>query len=329
MTALSQHMCSFLHEHLPQERQASPHTCDSYAYTFQLLVCFAARRLKKQPSSLSLEELDAPLILSFLQHLETERKNTPQTRNARLAAIKSFFRFLEYRLPSCLDQARRIHAIPAKKTTEALIGYLTLTEVQALLDAPDPNTREGIRDRAMLHLAFAAGLRVSELIGLRLDQLEMQPHPMVHVLGKGRRERVLPLWKQTATALRSWLNIRKDCPVPEVFLNARGVPLTRYGFEYILAKYVKSTMGKEPSLARKRVSPHVLRHTCAMHTLQATHDVRRVALWLGHASVRSTEIYLRADPKEKMEALAAITPPSLRRGHFRPPDKLLALLHSQ
>lgn len=216
-----------------------------------------------------------------------------------------------------------------KKTTEILIGYLSLKEVQVLLDAPDPNTREGIRDRAMMHLAFAAGLRVSELIGLRLDQLEMQPHPMIHVLGKGRRERVLPLWKETATALRSWLNLRKDCAVAEVFLNARGAPMTRYGFEYVLDKYVKSAISKEPSLAKKHVSPHVLRHTCAMHTLQATHDIRRVALWLGHASTRSTEIYLRADPSEKLEALSAITPPSLRRGQFRPPDKLLALLRSK
>ncbi len=329
MNALSQYLCSFLQEHLARDRQASRHTCDSYAYTFQLLVCFASRVLKKQPSSLSLEELDAPLILSFLNNLETERKNTPQTRNARLAAIKSFFRFLEYRLPSNLEQSRRIHAIPMKKTTETLVGYLTLKEVQAVLDAPDPNTREGIRDRAMLHLAFAAGLRVSELIGLRLDDLEMQPHPTIHVLGKGRKERMLPLWKETATALRSWLKIRQDYPGRQVFLNARGAPLTRYGFEYILAKYVKSAVDKEPSLAKKHVSPHVLRHSCAMHILQATHDIRRVALWLGHASTRSTEIYLRADPKEKMEALSAITPPTLRRGQFRPPDKLLALLHSR
>lgn len=329
MTALSEHLCAFLHEHLPRERRASQHTCDTYAYTFQLLLCFAARQLKTPPSSISLEQLDTPLILSFLQHLETDRKNTPKTRNARLAAIKSFFHFLEYRLPLSIDQARRIHAIPAKKTDEALVDYLTHEEAQALLDAPDLNTREGIRDRAMIYLAYAAGLRVSELVGLRLNQVEMHPHPVVHVLGKGRRERVLPLWKEAAAALRPWLNIRKDNAAPELFLNGRGAPLTRYGFEYVLTKHVLSACAKQPSLAKKHVTPHVLRHTCAMHILQATHDVRKVALWLGHASIQSTEIYLRADPTEKIEALSALMPPSLRRGRFRPPDKLLALLRSQ
>jgi site-specific recombinase XerD len=316
----------FLREYLPRDRRASPHTCDAYAYAFQLLVCFAADRLKMQPSSLQIEQLDAPLILEFLRHLEAQRHSGPKTRNARLAAIKAFFRFLEYRVVSCLDQARSVHAIPMKKADDRLIDYLTRAEMQTLLDAPSTTTTDGLRDRAMLHLAFAAGLRVSELVGLKLDDVEFQPHPMVHVHGKGRRERVLPLWKETAQALREWLAVRPQPCAPEFFLNARGENLTRAGFEYILARHVKAAAAKEPSLAKKRVSPHVLRHTCAMHTLRATHDVRKVSLWLGHASLQSTEVYLRADPDEKLEALAAMPPPSIKRGRFRAPDKLLALL---
>lgn len=328
MTAIAPYLSTFLREHLPRERRASPHTCEAYAYAFQLLVCFAAHRLNTNPSSLELEQIDAPLVLAFLEHLEHERGNSPKTRNARLAAVHAFFRFLEYRLPSSLDQARCIHAIPVKKTDEKLIDYLTHDEIQALLDAPDLTDRAGIRDCAMLHLAFAAGLRVSELVGLRLDDLKLLPQPVIHVYGKGRRERLLPLWKETTAALRAWLAVRGEGQHLELFLNAHGVAMTRSGFEYILAKHVKCATRKQPSLAKKRISPHVLRHTCAMHTLQATHDVRKVALWLGHASLQSTEMYLRADPSEKLEALAAGTAPVLRRGRFRAPDKLLALLSS-
>jgi site-specific recombinase XerD len=328
MTALAPHLAAFLREHLPRERQASPHTCDAYAYSFQLLVGFAARRLKVKPCRLELEQLDAPLILAFLEHLEGERGNAARSRNARLAAIHSFFRFLEYRLASCLDQARRIQAIPMKKTDEALIAHLTRDELQALLDAPDPRTVAGSRDRAMLHLAFAAGLRVSELVGLRVDQFDARPPPSIHVMGKGRRERVLPLWKETTTALKAWLAVRPPDGEPELFLNAAGRAMTRSGFAYLLAQHVAAAARRQPSLAAKRVTPHVLRHTCAMHTLQATRDVRKVSLWLGHASLQSTEAYLRADPTEKLEALAAMAPPSLQRGRFRAPDKLLAMLQA-
>jgi integrase/recombinase XerD len=328
MSALAVHLEAFLREHLPRDRRASVHTCEAFAYAFQLLVRFAAARLNRQPSSLEIVQLDAPLILAFLEHIETERHNLPQTRNARLVAIKAFFRFLEYRLPGCLDQARRIHAIPVKKTDETVIDYLTRDEMQTLLDVPDPRTGAGIRDRAMIHLAFAAGLRVSELVGLRQDELTFHPQPSVHVLGKGRRERVLPLWKETASALRAWLAVRQSGNSPELFLNARGEAMTRSGFEYILAKHVEVAATKMPSLAKKRISPHSLRHSCAMSTLLATHDVRKVSLWLGHASLKSTEIYLRADPTEKLEALMAVTPPALRRGCFRAPDTLLAMLRT-
>jgi site-specific recombinase XerD len=326
MSTLAPHLAAFLREHLPRDQRASPHTCDAYAYSFQLLVTFAARRLRTRPSRLEVEQIDVPLILAFLEHIERDRGNKARSRNARLAAVRSFFRFLEYRLPACLDQALRVRAIPMKRTDEALVASLTGPEVQALLDAPDPRTASGTRDRAMLHLAFAAGLRVSELVGIRVDQLDVRPPASVHIMGKGRRERVLPLWKETTVALNAWLAARPQAHDPALFLNASGHAMTRAGFEYILAKHLITASREQPSIGNKRVTPHVLRHSCAMHTLQATGDVRKVALWLGHASLQSTEAYLRADPTEKLEALRAMKAPFLKPGRFRPPDKLLAML---
>lgn len=327
MTALGNHHAIFLREHLPKERSASPHTCEAYATTFQLLVVFAAKRLAVAPSALAVEQIDANLILAFLDHLEADRGNGPRTRNARLAAINAFFRFLEYRLPDCLDQARRIHAIPMKKTDEALVAHLGLEEIQALLDAPDPRTVSGTRDRAMLHITFAAGLRVSELIGLHLDHVDQHHWASIHVMGKGRRERILPLWKETAAALKAWISIRPATAEPELFLNSSGHAMTRSGFAYILAKHAAAAAKIHPSIAGKHVTPHVLRHSCAMHTLKATRDIRQVSLWLGHASLQSTEIYLRADPTEKLEALGAMKSPALKPGRFRAPDKVLAMLN--
>ena len=326
MTALAPYLSAFLLEHLPRERKASPHTTDAYANSFKLLVCFAAIRLRVKPFQIEIEQLDVAMILAFLEHIENDRGNTARTRNARLAAIHSFFRFLEYRLVSSLDQACRIHAIPMKKADEALASYLTRDELLALLDAPIRSTMSGVRDRAMLHLAFAAALRVSELVTLRMDQLDQQTMASIQVMGKGRRERVLPLWKETATTLRIWLAVRQKNGDPELFLNAAGHAMTRSGFEYILSKHATTAAHKQPSIATKRVTPHILRHTCAIHTLQATKDIRKVSLWLGHASLQSTEIYLRADPTAKLEALAVMAPPMITPGRFRAPDKLLAML---
>lgn len=328
MTTFATHLSAFLREHLPRERGASPHTCEAYAYTFKLLVCFAAEQLHVKPSELEIAQIDASLVVAFLKYIEDGRGNAARTRNARLAAIKSFFRFVEYRLPSCLDQAHRIHGIPAKKTKEALVCHLSRDEIQALLDAPNPGTVSGLRDRAMLHLAYAGGLRVGELIALRVDQFDARTPCSIHVAGKGRRERLLPLWKETAAALKAWLRVRPQDGDPELFLNAACRAMTRAGVEYILAKHIAAAAAKQPSIARKRVTPHVLRHTCAMHTLQATGDVRKVSLWLGHASMQSTEIYLRADPTEKLAALAKMAAPTLQRGRFRVPDKLLAMLNA-
>src|ERR1700683_1438819 len=220
MTALGTHLTVFLREYIPSQREMSVQTSDTYSYAFQLLVCFAARRLNTAPSALWIEHLDAPLVLAFLEHLENERGNCARTRNSRLATIKTFFRFLEYRVPTCLEQARRIRAIPVKKTDEVIIGYLNREEIQALLDAPDLSSRAGLRDRAMLHLAYAGGLRVSELVGLNLADLTLNAQPTIHVMGKGRRERILPLWKETATTIRDWLKVRGEPKGTALFHNA-------------------------------------------------------------------------------------------------------------
>ena len=206
--------------------------------------------------------------------------------------------------------------------------YLVNNEVQSLLDMPDPATREGTRDRAMLHLAVCAGLRVSELTCMRLDDVGAQA-ASVRVRGKGRRERALPLWKTTASAVRAWLAVRGSVAAPELFVNARGMALSRWGVAYVLRRHVTAAAQSCASLSTKRVSPHVLRHTCAMVVLQATQDIRKVSLWLGHSSLSTTEVYVRADPTEKLEAIEAILPPRLRKGVFQPADKLIAMLKAK
>lgn len=326
MTSLATHVSVFLRERLPLERRSSERTCETYALALRLFFEFTAQQLKVRPSSLRLEQLDATRVQAFLEHLEKERHNSPATRNLRLAAIRAFMRFIEYREPAALEQVQRIRAIPTKRTDTRLVNHLNREEMQALLDAPSPNTCEGIRDRAMLYLAYSAGLRVSELVGLRMENVSFTPQACVHVLGKGRRERALPLWRETTTALRAWLAQRPPGQATEVFLNARGRALTRSGFEYILDKHVQTAAKRCPSLLTKSVSPHCLRHSCALLILQSTRDIRKVALWLGHASTQTSEMYLRADTTTLLEVMNATPPPSLRKGHFRPPDQLIALL---
>jgi integrase/recombinase XerD len=329
MTPIAPHISAFLRERLPLQRGASAHTCTSYAYSFQLLFTFASHRFGVPPSELSLEQIDAPLVMDFLASLETERGNSPTTRNARLAAIKSFMHFVEYRVPALLEQIRRVLAIPTKRTDQPLIQHLSLVEMQAILNAPALQTRSGIRDRAMLHVCFAAGLRVSELVMLPLTALTWQPTPTIHIQGKGRRHRALPLWQHTAEDVRAWLAVRGDVAVPELFISHQGRAMTRVGFTYLLRKYVQQAAQDCPSLRAKHVSPHVLRHTCAMMIYQATGDLRKVSLWLGHADMQATEVYVRADPTDKLDAIEAVIPPELRRGQFTVPDRLIAMLRGQ
>jgi integrase/recombinase XerD len=326
MTLLAPLITGFLRDYMPRQRGYSPHSCETYAHGFRLLFEFAAKRIGTKPSQLQIEQLDATLILDFLAHIEGERGNGAATRNLRLAAIKAFMRYVEYRVPSALEQIGQIHAIPTKRHDQKLIRHLTMEEVRAILNAPDLTTRLGVRDRAMLHLCFAAGLRVSELVTAMLANLSLQRTPSLLIQGKGRKERCLPLWKETAADLRAWLTVRGPVRVPELFVNAEGASMTRAGFEYVLEKHARAAAETCPSLRGRSVSPHQLRHSCAVIMLQATHDIRKVALWLGHADIRTTEIYLRMDASEKLEAVEAVIPPELRRGRFKAPDALIASL---
>lgn len=328
MSALAPHVAAYLRERLPVELGASRHTCETYTHALRLWFEYAATQYGITPSALELEQLDSPTVLGFCEHLEVVRGNSARTRNARLSAIKAFMRFVEYRVPSMLDQVRQIQSIPRKRTDYKLVGYLDRPEITALLNAPDLATRSGIRDRAMIHLCLSAGLRVSELVALPMSALTLHGEPSVHVMGKGRRERALPLWKEVARDLRAWRDIRgSDHGAAECFLNARGGPMTRSGFEYVLHKHVAHAAKSCSSLADKKVSPHVLRHSCAMTVLQATGDIRKVSLWLGHAGLTTTQIYLRADPTEKLSIVDTLVPPNLRQGRFQACDALIALLH--
>ena len=329
MTPVAPLMTRFLREHMPTVHGYSRHTCETYAHAFRLLFLFASERLRTPPSQLYLEQLDAALVLDFLTHLEQQRGNGAATRNARLAAIKAFMRYVELKIPSALAQACQIHAIPDKRHDHALVRHLTMLEVRAILNAPNVITRLGIRDRAMLHLCFAGALRVSELVELPLANVSLQGTASIRVVGKGRRERCLPLWKETVADLRAWLAVRGTVAVPELFVNAAGNAMTRAGFEYVLQKHTRAGSEKCPTLKGRSVSPHQLRHGCAVVMLQATHDIRKVALWLGHADVRTTEMYLRVDPSEKLEAIEMVLPLGLRRGRFKAPDALIALLQDR
>lgn len=327
MTPLAPDLSAFLQNHLPNERGASPHTIASYAHAFTLLLRFAAARFKRQPSDLMIEDLDVGLVRAFLEHVEEGRNNTTRSRNARLSAIKAFFRFVEHRQPACLEQAMMIRALPVKRTDTRLIDYLTREEILALLAAPDIRAQGGLRDRAMLHLAYAAGLRASELLAIRMEDFPDRSLSSIRILGKGRRERILPLWKETQAALRAWLAVRPVGQGPELFLSRDGKRMSRDGFAYRLQLHVTKAGKAAPSITGKSITPHVLRHSCAMHTLQATGDVRKVALWLGHASIQTTEMYLRADPTEKLALLEAHHAPLIKPGRFREPsDKLMAAL---
>lgn len=327
MTDLAAHVSGFLREHMPRQRNASHHTIASYADSLMLLVCYTADNLRVRPCTITLEQLTAELIFGFLDHLEADRKNSVSTRNVRLAAIKSFLRYLEYRLPSCLDLARQVHAIPMKAHGHSVVHYLDREEIKALLGAPDPSTPSGLRDRAMLHLVYAAGLRVSELVGVMLEDLGHPDLNTVRIMGKGRKERVLPLWKETTAVIQDWLNARPEVADRHLFLNARGQAMSRHGFTHRLALHARTAEMAAPSLADKRIHPHVLRHSCAIRMLEATGDIRKVSLWLGHASIQSTEIYLRADPFGKLAILSKDRPPVIARGSFQDaPDRLIAIL---
>ena len=281
MTKLAPLITGFLRDYMPRQRGYSPQSCETYAFSFKLLFDFAAKRRSIRPSQLTIEELDAPMIVAFLAHLEQERDNGAATRNLRLAAIKTFMRYVEHKVPSVLEQIGRVHAIPAKRHDQKLIRHLTMEEVRAILNAPDLATRSGVRDRAMMHLCFAGGLRVSELISVLTENLSLQRGASVTIRGKGRKERCLPLWKETARDLRAWLSVRGAVRVPEVFVNARDDPMTRAGFEYVLDKHASTAAENCPSLRGRSVTPHQLRHYLPTPTMSGSRMAAQdsKALW--------------------------------------------------
>ena len=317
---------TFFTDRLMRQRQASPHTIAGYRDTFRLLLCFARQRLHKEPSVLELEDLDAPLIGTFLEHLEKARGNSARSRNVRLAAIHSFFRYAALHEPAHSALIQRVLAVPSKRYDRKLVGFLTRPEIDVLLSIPDRARWGGRRDYLMLSVAVQAGLRVSELIGLSRRDVVLGTGAHVHCEGKGRKERCTPLRKETAKALRDWLREQPTDPAAPLFPNARGGRLSPDGFQYLLAKYVAIAQQRCPSLKKKRVSPHVLRHSAAMDLLEHGVDRSVIALWLGHESPDTTQVYLTASLKMKEKALAKVAPTNTRLGRFRPSDSLLAFL---
>lgn len=316
----------FFTQRLIQQRHASPHTLGSYRDTFRLLLRFTQTRTGKAPSRLIWDEIDAPLISAFLDDLQEHRGITARSRNLRLTAIRSLFRYAAFELPAHSEQIQRVLAIPCKRSTHQQIGYLDRPQVDALLAAPDQSTWSGRRDHAWLLLAVQTGLRLSELTGLTHQDVHLGTGAYVHVMGKGRKERCTPLTKQTAVVLHAWLKEPTHGDAQVVFPNRGGRRLSSDGVQYLLARHVETARQACPSLRNKRVSPHVLRHTTAMDLLQAGVDTTVIAMWLGHESVETTQVYLEADLELKRRMLAKTTPPGAAPTIYRPDDTLLAFL---
>lgn len=316
----------FFCRRLIEQQAVSPRTVEAYRDTFRLLLAYLPRRQGKPVPSLALDDLDAPAVLAFLDHLEAERGNGPRTRNARLAALRSFVKYAASRDPTAWPLARRVLAIPAKRYSKPLLGHLSREEMQAVLDAPDPTTWAGQRDRVLLAVMYNTGARVSEVVGLRRGDLSDAGARSLRIRGKGRKERVVPLWKKTAAALAAWSRRLDDGPDGPLSPNARGGPLSRSGFEDRLALAVETAAAACPGLRSKSVSPHTIRHTTAMHLLQSGVDLTVIALWLGHESPETTHQYVEADLKMKEEVLTKAKGLSPGPSPYRPKGKLLEFL---
>jgi site-specific recombinase XerD len=319
---------SFFTDRLLRQRQASPHTIAGYRDCFRLLLHFAKERLGKMPSKILIEDLDVPFLCLFLEHLEGVRKNSARTRNARLAAIHSFFQYVALEEPAHALHCQRILAVPNKRHERRPIEFLNREEIEALLAVSNRSTWLGRRDRTLLLVAVQTGLRVSELIGLNCQDVMLGTGAQVRCLGKGRKQRCTPLRPETATMLGAWLRERRGLPDNPVFSTIRGVRLSRDAIERLINKYSHLAAQTCPSLKRKKVSPHVLRHTAAMDLLQHGVDRSVIALWLGHESVETTQMYLHADMRLKEKALSRTAPLGVNPARYRPDDKLLAFLES-
>jgi integrase/recombinase XerD len=326
MTTLAPVLQAFFTDRLIAQRQVSGHTVAAYRDTFRLLLAFAQARTGTAPCDLRLDDLDADLIGAFLEHLRTDRRNGARTRNARLAAIHSLFRYAAVRHPEHAALIQRILAIPAARFDKTVVSYLTAEEAEALLAAPDRSRWTGRRDHALLAVAIQTGLRVSELTALTRADVHLGHGPHVRCTGKGRKERCTPLTAQVVRALRAWLAERGGGPGDPLFPTSRGQPLSRDAVELLVTRHATTAQAACPTLASKTVSPHVLRHTAAMQLLHAGVDITVIALWLGHEHFETAQIYIHADQTLKQRALDRTTPPGIRPGRYRPPDKLLAFL---
>ena len=326
MSAIAPTLQAFFTERLATQRLASARTVAAYRDTFRLLLSFVSRRTSTEPWKLDFADLDAPTIGAFLIYLEQERHNSVRTRNARLAAIHSLFRYAALRHPEHAGSIERVLSIPQKRFERALVSFLTRPEVEAMLESPDRSTWIGRRDHALVLVAVQTGLRVAELAGLHCSDVVLTNGPHVRCHGKGRKERCTPLATQTVATLRVWLSERGGGPADPLFPSRRGTPLSTDAVEALVAKYAAEAGGRCPSLRAKAVTPHVLRHTCAMFLREAGIDISTIALWLGHESPASTQMYLHADLGIKERALARTTPPAVAPGRYRPPDALIAFL---
>jgi len=326
MTAVAPTLQAFFVERLINQKDASPRTVKAYRDTLKLLLRFTSERTSRQPCQLDFADLDAPLIGAFLDHLERERGNSARTRNARLAAIHSFYRFAALRHPEHAHTIARVIEIPSKRHEQPLLCYLDEHEIKALLAAPDRSNRLGRRDHALLLVMIQTGLRVSELTNLRNRDLSLGTGAHCRVLGKGRKARCAMLTAETVAILREWCHERKGEPKDPLFPTRRGGPLTPRAVAWRLDKHTTTAAQSCPSLTTKRVTPHTLRHTSAMLLRAENIDILTIALWLGHESTKSTEIYLHADNKLKQRAIDRTTPTGTPPGRYRPPDKLIDFL---
>ncbi|MGM9474759.1 tyrosine-type recombinase/integrase [Pseudarthrobacter sp. YS3] len=328
MTALAPTLQAFFTDRLMRQRQASAHTVASYRDTLRLLLAYASAQTGIPPSTLDLSALDAPLVAGFLDHLEDNRGNSIRTRNARLAAIHSLFRYAALSHPEHAASIARVLAIPAKRFDSALVTYLNETEIDALLRACNQNTWTGRRDHAMLLLAVQTGLRISELIGLTAADVHLGGGAHVACHGKGRKDRITPLTSGTITVLRQWLNEQHSEPNEPLFQTRNGSRLSRDAIEHRIAHYAIAAEITCPTLQGRTITAHALRHSCAMRLLHAGVDTSVIALWLGHESVDTTQIYLHADLEIKEKALARTKPPNERAGRYQAPESLIAWLEA-
>lgn len=331
MTIIAPTVEAWFTQRLISQRQASPRTISSYRDSLRLLLSYAQGETSKAPSQLDFADLDAPMIGAFLNHLEVERGNTARTRNARLAAIHSLFRFAALRHPEHSALIERVLSIPPKRIQRGAVSYLVAEELEALVASPDRGTWVGRRDHALLALAAQTGLRLSELTGLTCADVVLQGNGAhVRCVGKGRKERATPLLASTAKVLRAWMAERGGAPEDPLFprYGRGGGRLSADAVQWAIAKYAKHAGLRCPSLRTKHVTPHVLRHSAAMLLRQANVDPTVIALWLGHADVRSTDPYVHADLRMKERALARTTPLDVRPGRYRPPDQLIAFLEA-